>query len=111
KDVRLVEILDSGAGFIEFEYIPGRNVEYELFDKILTRESESVTNLIDRIFLLIDGLSSQRSENESITVKNINDIYGSLKNSKKYASPGIVDLNLDNFILESNGKIVVFDYE
>jgi len=109
--IRAVEILGSGSNFVEFEYIKGRNVEYEAFKSILSNNYDDAFATIERIFALIDTLTSNRNNEESSEVKKINDIYHLPSSSAKYTSPGIIDLNLDNFILSTDDELVAFDCE
>ncbi len=111
KKVRLVNIIGTGDDFVEFEYIKGRNVDQEAFQCVMSGDYSEVIKIIDRVFALIDGLSSQRSVDESSAVQKINNIYTLPSSSKNYVNPGIIDLNLDNFILSPKDELVIFDYE
>lgn len=109
--IRIVDIVATGTDFVEFEYIKGQNLEHETFKHIITGNYDEAMNAIDRIFSLVDNLSSQRAANEAKAVKNINDAYQLPSSSATYANPGIIDLNLDNFMLSHAGELVAFDYE
>ncbi|MCA9343716.1 hypothetical protein KC947_02065 [Candidatus Saccharibacteria bacterium] len=109
-DVRLVNIIDAKPKQIDFEYISGQDLEQKVFKLILVHDYENAIKYINRVFDIIDVLSSKRSKQEDQIVKNINDIYGT-SSDNSYISPGIIDLNLDNFFVDNNDKLVMFDYE
>lgn len=109
-NIRLVNVLRSGYNFVDFEYVIGCNAEYKSFNSIISGDYSEAIETIDRILSLIDSLQSNREKNETTTVKKINDIYRS-SSSVKYINPGIVDLNLDNFIINKKNELVTFDYE
>lgn len=111
SNIRVANILDSGNDFVEFEYIKGRSVEYETFKFILSGNYDKAIDVIDRIFALIDRLSAKRHSHESKAVQKINDIYHLPASSTRYTSPGVIDINLDNFILSPSGDLVAFDCE
>lgn len=110
KNVRLVNILESVNDHIDFEYIDGADLEQKVLSNIISGNYDQAISLMDRVFELIDSLSSPRAKKESKTEKAINSTYG-VSSKSSYINPGIVDLNLDNFIIDDKDKLVVFDYE
>lgn len=109
--VRPVKILASGVDFVEFEHIKGQNLEQTMFNSIRTGDYENAMRIIDRVFSLIDQLSSKRKSGEYDIASKINDVYNLPRSSAKFTYPGVIDLNLDNFILSSDDELIAFDYE
>ncbi len=107
--VRLVSITNTKQDQIDFEYISGQDLEQKVFKLILKHDYENASKYINRVFDIIDHLSSKRNKQEDEVVRKINDIYAG--SSKNYISPGIIDLNLDNFFVDNKDKLVMFDYE
>lgn len=108
---RAAKVLAHGKNYVDFEYIEGDNLESLVYESILSRNYQQAVDLIDRLFLVIDGLSSKRGSEERDIVKEINDLYSSDEELSQFIHPGAVDLNLDNFILDEDGDLVAFDYE
>lgn len=111
KNFRVAEAALKSPSVLEFQYIKGRNMEGMVYDAVIRADYKAAIALIDKIFTIIDSLSIKDKSDEYGISKLINDHYKSQKKKTFYMSPGIVDFNLDNFILDKNNNLVAFDCE
>jgi hypothetical protein len=110
KNISLVEAKKGENDSLVFEYIHGSSMERVLIEKILDLKEKDVINNINQLFDIINMLkvSSQIPTKSTEYVKIFGNYYTT---STPCVSPGLIDLNFDNFIIDSKNKWWLIDYE
>jgi hypothetical protein len=95
---------------VEFPYAEGVSLETILIESLIASDQHKATSTIQNFSDLIDSMTQKTPTTEQIKQfsKIFNQQTGVLQKTCVY--PGIIDVNLDNFIQQKN-KIILFDYE
>jgi hypothetical protein len=102
-----VTIKDSGA---MFPHIEGESADSILMSHLLAGGSQQAELIINKIADLINNLPTQNTNPTSNSMYC--EIFGEHYNYEtECIVPGIIDLNLDNFIIDKTGKWNAIDYE
>ncbi len=106
KDSTVAEPLAS----IAYPLVSGQTLERTLLEALLNNKLELAKKMVASVFSIIDQLPSSKinpSKNKGFV-----DIFGNHYDKEvECVKPGIIDLNLDNFIVSDNKKLTLFDYE
>ncbi len=107
--VSVVPAAKSGAT-LEFDYIAGVSAERLLLEKILSEDTQGAFAIIDKLFAIIDSMPGQRVN--PATNQEYLAVFGETFNKVlDCTKPGIIDLNLNNFIIDEAGRWHLYDYE
>lgn len=112
-NIKIVKPIKTTRNTIEFKYLDGINAEQYVINAIIKRDYKEVIRIFDSIFSMLDILSTQKNttyRNElgkDFFINKILDIYPS---ESHLTFPGIIDTNIDNFILVGD-YLHLIDYE
>ena len=107
-DLVPAKVLFDGA--VEFPFINGRIAENLLVEAIISGDEKSALAILRKVKSLIDKLPASGSG--SSARESYEAVFGDSYSDQGPASRlGLVDLNLDNFIIDKNGGWHLFDYE
>lgn len=106
--------IDTKTGTVEFDYIPGHSAEELLLRSIIEEDYDLANNIITKFKDILDTLSTNTSTKKS--VKELESLFGEEItkefNINKNIKEGLLDLNLDNFIIHKDThKWWLIDYE
>lgn len=91
---------------VKFPYINGVNLESKVYQLLTRGDYDGANRIIQRIFGFLDSFSHTVRQKEITS----NSFFTSYKNASHFLDVGVVDLNLNNFILKSQ-KYYLIDYE
>ena len=116
KLIRVAQPLESidGKSAVEFDFIKGQSAEDLLLHAILEDKLDEASEIIKKFTSIIQSLSQNVSEKP--IGKNFSKYFGSNEvskfNHKEVVTSGLLDLNLDNFIIDEKDKSWwLIDYE
>lgn len=93
-----------------FEFAKGENAEKVLLDAIMAKDEMQVRDIINKLMKIVEVLPSTKTN--PTDNPRFKSIFGaSYRGSYACTKIGPVDLNLDNFIIDSQGDWHFFDYE
>lgn len=101
---------DSGLAYVEYPKLSSTTLERTLVNALTENNLARATELV-RIYLkTIDSIPTQNVD--PTKNKNFVEVFGRHYAGKRECIvPGIVDLNLDNFLINEDDSTVLFDYE
>ncbi|MBI4034512.1 hypothetical protein HY380_01285 [Candidatus Saccharibacteria bacterium] len=109
---RLVSVIPAAASAktVRFNYVAGDSAERQLLEAVLADQSQAVAALIDKALSVVESLPAKKTNpaKSAAYVKVFGRTYNSITDC---ASPGLIDLNFDNFIIGPGGRWHLFDYE
>jgi hypothetical protein len=110
EELNLVKPIKTSPGALKFEYLEGQSAERTLLESILAEDRAAAVAIIDRLMALIDALPALKINPTGNP--EYKEVFGNTFNrSAECTGLGIIDLNLDNFIVDKNGVWHLFDYE
>ena len=95
---------------IDFEYISGRGAERELLEALLSGNKDKAIDIVEGFLKVVESLSTNYS-NPSTKTSYVSVFGDSYNESYECTNTGIIDLNLDNIIIDSDNKWHLIDYE
>lgn len=107
KDFKLCPVKKTDEGLI-FDFILGTSAERALLDAVLGNDEVLVRTIVDKLFGFVDSLPA-KNINKKEGEKFIK-LFGNSFLEQTGVYPGLIDLNLDNFII-NNKKWTLIDYE
>lgn len=98
------------SGSLGFSFVEGLTAERVLVDTITQKDESATKQIIDQVIAIIDALPTVEATHKDKL--NFEKIFGnSFSGESQWTNLSVVDFNLDNFIIDKDGKWHLFDYE
>lgn len=109
KLVSVVPAVKKGS-VVKFKFIHGESAERLLLEAILNKDEASAIEIIEKLISIINSLPSVHKD-PSLNPKYVS-VFGKTYPAKTNCTEtGLVDLNLDNFIIDDQKAWSMIDYE
>lgn len=95
---------------IRFDYIHGESAERYLIEAVLEPNAGKVKEYVDYLISVVNSLPNIRT-NPAQNKDYVNVFGNTFSETAECLTIGLIDLNLDNFIVDKNKKWHLFDYE
>lgn len=106
--------IDKTKGVIEFSHIEGISVENLLLDALLEDDLGAAGQIIKKFTEILQLFSTDNIRNQKASVSS-SKYFGKKEilefEPERVISTGLMDLNLDNFIIDNYGQWWLIDYE
>jgi SAM-dependent methyltransferase len=114
KLINIAKPLDyhKEGDYINFEYISGKNLENELLKLVINDHLVQAAELLNKYISIVREFSINNKQSLDISTEEIfeKNIFKDF-DKKNIIQNGILDFNLDNFIIDSKGRWWLIDYE
>lgn len=114
KNIELIPIQTEGEDYIDFEFVHGDTLD-QLFEKaLINKDFGQLTKILQTMNSIIDGMNIINANVYSKELfSTVFDPENKLKDVmiRKCIYPANLDSNLDNVLIDKNGKYKIFDYE
>ena len=95
---------------VNFKFIKGESAERTLLEAVLTGNEESVVTIIDKLISVIKSLPTTK-QNSADNPRYVSVFGKTFLGKAPYSKIGLIDLNLDNFIIDKHNDWHLLDYE
>lgn len=100
---------DVPAAELEYPFVKGKTLERHLLEKLQENNLEQSAGIIRTVVSIIDSFEKKKADQAER--KKYVEVFGEYYGEKNLSiQPGIIDLNLDNFIMSDSGLLLI-DYE
>jgi hypothetical protein len=109
KTLRIAKATKAGQHVI-FDYIQGDSAERLLLEAILENKQEEAVGIVDKLITVIHSLPTTTVS--PVAHPNYKHVFGdTYKTNTDCTSIGLIDLNLDNFVVDPKHNWYLIDYE
>lgn len=96
--------------YIQYPMIEGVTLERALVEALADNDLDRARNILESVFTVINAFPT--SKKNPTKDAHFVEVFGNqYDGTYECVKPGVIDLNLDNFITSKSGKATLFDYE